>query len=251
MLLPECLTSLSQTDVYQHSSPVLMILFNLTSCLYCSLRNNFLTSRMTGSCHIVMPHIAACHCWTFQTHHLTAHFTQTRSAVVFKRLEFLPGFYKVWNTWLCGLKGKLCGKHICVETTEVITPGLSDTKNLCVSAALYCRVGLRHVLKSSVSLGLLLQGSNELWKFNGEIRNILMYYSVKHRHTHTQTHTHTIVETYYCRWKGLLKRGGFTTPETGRTCPPPHFPTLPSQMSFKTGHFWSCVHGQYERNTDR
>lgn len=150
MLLPDCLMLLSQTDVYQRS---------------------LLTIRMTGGCHVMMPLcVARCSRLLFLTRHLSAHFTQTRSAVVFKRLEFLPGFYKVWNTWLCGWKGRLCGKHISVENTEVITPGLSDTKNLCVSTALYCRVWLRH----SVSLGLLLQGSNELWKFNMEMKNILM-----------------------------------------------------------------------------
>jgi len=50
-------------------------------------------------------------------------------------------FYRGWNTWLCGSGGRNeSGKHICVESMEVLTPGLCPTQRLLVSALL-CTAG--------------------------------------------------------------------------------------------------------------
>lgn len=133
----------------------------------------------------------------FQTYCLTALFTPTRAAVVFKRLEFLPGFYKGWNTWLCGFGGKMVWKtHLCGKQWGCNTWVVWHKESVCL--LLLCTVGqgwdalLSPVLvwdcycKAPVSYKDLKAKSKTSWCATA-------FY------TRTHAHTHAIVTTYYCR----------------------------------------------------
>lgn len=205
----------------------LMILFNLTSCLLLdcmksarpangvaavrSLRWNNRTSQLTG--------------WTAQRPYCKQGALWYLSCYSSSLI-----FYKGWNTWLCGLGGKKeCGKHICVENTKVLTPGLCLTQRLSVFPLL-CNALLGRVL------GIVSRLQWAVKKLAGENTNNLTHCATAY--THKYHCCNTVLP--------LLKQG--------KQSPPPHFPTLPSKMIFKTA-LYVCVHhhcacvGQWQRST--
>lgn len=157
---------------------------------------------------------------------------------VFRVSPWIFFFFFLTRAETHGFVAGECGKHICVENTEVVTPGLCLTQRLSVSPLL-CTAG--QGFDALVSRALVWRCSFEApksyEKVNRENKNIN---TDTYTRTHVRTHMHTIAAAHYCRWKGLFRGAEESLP-----LKPEHYLPLISQPSpriFRSGlQCFACV----------